>query len=213
MRCFKCSAITSFFASRYIAKTIPKRTSNITAAKEVAAPHVTVRIWCPSSRNKDVTSLISNSESMAHSGRMILYFAAMRAASLHHNSIFSTQIGIFRTNSISHPEEKSNSLPFRKLCKHFSEGVFFFRYQLEKVFRVWYNRCISDFSGKFRHTILHEYSTGRRTIFIKNAIAPPIKNGVNSAKILPIKLITASKLTSVHVNTISSIYLRFILPF
>ena len=90
MSFFKCAATTSFFASRYSAKTSPKRTSTKADRTEVAAPHVTVRMPLPSSLIKAVTFSINRSESMAYSGRTMLYFAANRTTPVHHRPISST---------------------------------------------------------------------------------------------------------------------------
>ena len=90
MSFFKCAATTSFFASRYSAKTSPKRTSTKTDRTEVAAPHVTVRMPLPSSLIKAVSFSINRSESMVYSGRTMLYFAANRTMPAHHRPISST---------------------------------------------------------------------------------------------------------------------------
>ena len=90
MSFFKCAAMTSFFASRYSAKTRPKRTSTKTDRTEVAAPHVTVRMPLSSSLIKVVTFSINRSEFMAYSGRIMLYFAANWTTPAHHRPIFST---------------------------------------------------------------------------------------------------------------------------
>ena len=67
-----------------------------------------------------------------------------------------------------------------------------------------------SFSGAFRHTLFQQHSNGRRTTLIKNAITPPIRNGVNSTSTLPRKCKTASRFTSAHANTISSTNARMI---
>ena len=73
---FKWAATTSFFASRYNAKTNAKSTSTKPERMDVAAPHVTVMIPLPSSLIKAVIFSISRSESIAYSGKTMLYFAA-----------------------------------------------------------------------------------------------------------------------------------------
>ena len=62
----------------------------------------------------------------------------------------------------------------------------------------------ASFAGALRHTLFQQHSNGRRTTLIKKAIAPPIRNGVNSASALPRNRKTASRFTSAHANTISS---------
>ena len=61
-----------------------------------------------------------------------------------------------------------------------------------------------SFAGTLRQALFQQHSNGRRITLIKNAIAPPIRNGVNSASTLPRKRKTASRFTSAHANTISS---------
>lgn len=67
-----------------------------------------------------------------------------------------------------------------------------------------------SFAGALRHTLFQQHSNGRRTTLIKNAIAPPIRNGVNSASTVPRKRKTASRFTSAHANMISSTSARVI---
>ena len=65
-------------------------------------------------------------------------------------------------------------------------------------------------TSEYLHTLFQQHSNGRRTTLIKKAIAPPIRNGVNSASTLPRKRKTASRFTSAHANTISSTSVRVI---
>ena len=65
-----------------------------------------------------------------------------------------------------------------------------------------------SFAGAFRNTRFQRRSNGRSMIFIKNAIAPPIRNGDTSANTLFKKRRTASRFTSAHAKTISIISAR-----
>ena len=65
-----------------------------------------------------------------------------------------------------------------------------------------------SFAGAFRNTLLQRRSSGRSMIFIKNAIAPPIRNGDTSANMLFRKRRTASRFISAHAKAMSIISAR-----